>query len=94
MTLKEAFGKELGRGAHVTYVTEDAHCHVCGKMDMLRAGVCFECKEKVATDMKEVWELGHPKNRWPYRWIDGEPVECTKEDAAAVQEFFDGHQPS
>ncbi len=66
MTLLQALSRELDRGMAVIAVVENAPCQVCDKTDELRAGTCFNCKDKIETDMIEVWEIANPLHRWPY----------------------------
>ncbi len=83
MTLEDAFYKEIAREKKDVYAAKPSRCHVCGKdNEECRAGTCFNCAQKVETDMVEVWEIQNPQNRWPYKWIETEPksVKISVED--------------
>ena len=84
MTFDEALERELNRGHTIIGNTVDAPCHVCGTVTDLRAGACFDCKEKCETDMIEVWEIANPQNRWPYAWHSEPFADVSEEDAAAI----------
>ncbi len=91
MTLNQALEKELKRGMSVIASVKDAPCQVCGDLTELRAGVCWDCKEKIETDMIEVWEIADPQHRWPYvyRGNDFRDVdEATVNAAQKIAEQF------
>jgi hypothetical protein len=89
LTIDEALRRELDRGMRIIAATKDAACNVCGQPRELRAGACFDCKDKVLTDMIEVWEIANPTHRWPYTWR-GEPFEdVSDEQACAIVDAID-----
>ena len=86
MNFSEAYSKELDRGRSVIYVAIDEECNICHKIDELRMGICFGCKDFAETNMIEVWDKRNPAKKWPYNWIS-KPLEVTEHQVIEVQKL-------
>jgi len=92
MTLTQALEREMNRGTFVSAVTVEAVCKVCGKTDMLRADTCFDCKEKVETDLIEVWEIANPAHRWPYAYVSQPFSDVSEQDVRQIVKAVEKRQ--
>lgn len=67
VNIHEAFEVEIAKSP-VIYSVPPSECHICKVVDECRIGVCYECRERVETDMVEVWDRFNPANKWPYEY--------------------------
>ena len=40
-------------------------CRICGNVEDLRFGVCFDCADYCKTDRSMAWDVRNPRNYWP-----------------------------
>jgi hypothetical protein len=55
---------------NVLFHVKPGDCHICGKHDELRCGVCFDCKDRVriSNDLITCFDVRNPGNTWPFRY--------------------------